>query len=124
MFRAPKKWSAATFSNRRDNLLDLVQALGTDMRLSGRIDFSRIGLVGHSLGGYPELTRAGHFAWTDLTHRFAGSVFAYVVTLLTVTICGARASLLVRTPLQPVAIFARWLVPPEWRLRFDDRIPT
>jgi hypothetical protein len=39
MFRAPKKWSAATFSDRRDNLLDLVQA------------------------------------------RFAGSVFAYVVTL-------------------------------------------
>jgi len=50
-FRTPEKWSDATFSDRRDNLLDLVRALRTDPRFSGRIDFARIGLIGHSLGG-------------------------------------------------------------------------
>jgi hypothetical protein len=58
---------------------------------SGRIDFSRIGLVGHSLGSYeqanPRTTTwswpvRAHFARTDLNHRFAGSVFTYSAAFL------------------------------------------
>jgi len=60
-FRTPEQWTEASHADRRDDLQGLLQALQTDPRFAGRIDFSRLGLLGHSLGGYTVLGLAG--AW-------------------------------------------------------------
>ena len=41
---------------------------------------------------YLELAGAGHFAWTDLNHRFAASVFAYSAAFLDHDVKGDPAS--------------------------------
>jgi predicted dienelactone hydrolase len=60
-FLTPERWNDTNYIDRRDNLVDLLNTLQQDPRFSGRIDFSRIGLAGHSLGGYTVLGLAG--AW-------------------------------------------------------------
>jgi predicted dienelactone hydrolase len=60
-FFEPETWNDTNYIDRRDNLVDLLNTLRQDARFSGRIDFSRIGLLGHSLGGYTVLGLAG--AW-------------------------------------------------------------
>ncbi|HEU4996946.1 MAG TPA: alpha/beta fold hydrolase [Gemmatimonadaceae bacterium] len=60
-FAAPAKWTDATYADRRDDIIAIVSALRATPALAYRIDFSRIGLVGHSLGGYTVLGLSG--AW-------------------------------------------------------------
>lgn len=60
-FRQPLNWSEATYRNRRDDIAKLFSALRTDSRFEALIDWNRIALVGHSLGGYTVLGLAG--AW-------------------------------------------------------------
>ncbi|MBL6752209.1 MAG: alpha/beta hydrolase [Nevskia sp.] len=60
-FKQPEQWSADSFRDRADDLRSLLEALRADPRFAPRADFSRIGLVGHSLGGYTVLGLAG--AW-------------------------------------------------------------
>lgn len=62
-FRTPGNWNDTTHADRRNNLVDLLNALKQDPRFSNRIDFSRLGLLGHSLGGYTVLGAAG--AWSN-----------------------------------------------------------
>jgi predicted dienelactone hydrolase len=62
-FREPKLWDAGTYRARREDVASLVAALKSSDAWQGRIDWSRVALAGHSLGGYTALALAG--AWTD-----------------------------------------------------------
>lgn len=62
-FARPERWNDASYRERGHDIDDIVRALRTDARLSAQADLSRIGLVGHSLGGYTVLGLAG--AWPD-----------------------------------------------------------
>jgi|JI6StandDraft_1071083.scaffolds.fasta_scaffold05947_2 dienelactone hydrolase len=60
-FRQPENWSDATYIDRRDDIAKLVSALHCDANFESLIDWKRIALAGHSLGGYTVLGLAG--AW-------------------------------------------------------------
>jgi predicted dienelactone hydrolase len=61
-FREFGRWTDATYRDRADDIRAIVDALRTDERLRTRADVSRLGLVGHSLGGYTVLGMGG--AWS------------------------------------------------------------
>ena len=54
-------WSDAVYRDRADDIHRLLDALKTDERWTARVDWDRLGLAGHSLGGYTVLALAG--AW-------------------------------------------------------------
>jgi predicted dienelactone hydrolase len=60
-FWEPAAWSDQTYRDRRDDIVAVLDALHRDPTFAGRIDWSKIGLLGHSLGGYSVLGVAG--AW-------------------------------------------------------------
>lgn len=60
-FGKPALWSEATYKDRADDVVRLLQALKADPTWSRAIDWSRVALAGHSLGGYTALGLAG--AW-------------------------------------------------------------
>ncbi len=60
-FTKVDRWSDAVYRDRADDIRRLLAALKTDARWSARCDWSRLGLAGHSLGGYTVLGLAG--AW-------------------------------------------------------------
>ena len=63
-FGRPRIWSDSTFRDRADDIRSLVQSLEADGRWSATIDWSRLALVGHSLGGYTVIGLAGGWpAW-------------------------------------------------------------
>jgi pimeloyl-ACP methyl ester carboxylesterase len=59
-FWKPEKWNEATFNDRADDVRLVEEAARADDRFR-RADWSRLALVGHSLGGYTVLALAG--AW-------------------------------------------------------------
>jgi predicted dienelactone hydrolase len=61
--REPELWNADSHRSRAEDIGNWIAALHTDPRWRGRIDWSRLGLVGHSLGGYTMLELAG--AWPE-----------------------------------------------------------
>jgi predicted dienelactone hydrolase len=60
-FFRPDQWTEATWRDRAEDIRRLLEALGRDNRFRDRIDRDRIGLAGHSLGGYTVLGLGG--AW-------------------------------------------------------------
>lgn len=60
-FEKPEDWSDATYKDRSDDIVSLIAALKKDPSWSQAIDWSKIALAGHSLGGYTVLGLAG--AW-------------------------------------------------------------
>ncbi|MSO99864.1 MAG: hypothetical protein EXR07_02255 [Acetobacteraceae bacterium] len=60
-FRLPDVWSDTSWRDRADDIVAVVEALRRDPAFAGAIDWSRLGLMGHSLGGYTVLGLAG--AW-------------------------------------------------------------
>jgi len=60
-FQRPEQWSDATYRDRQEDVHLLIEAIRSDDRFSARADLSRLGLSGHSLGGYTVLGLAG--AW-------------------------------------------------------------
>ena len=54
-------WTEETYKDRRDDMVAVLAALKADTALKDKVDFNKIGLVGHSLGGYTVLGLAG--AW-------------------------------------------------------------
>ena len=54
-------WDETTFRDRADDMRNLIAAIRTEPRFAARADFTQLGLVGHSLGGYTVLGLAG--AW-------------------------------------------------------------
>jgi dienelactone hydrolase len=61
--RQPELWNADSYRSRADDIRNLIAALRADPKWRGRIDWRRLGLVGHSLGGYTALELAG--AWPE-----------------------------------------------------------
>lgn len=60
-FREFGNWNETTYRDRADDLRRLIAAIGADNRFRSRADLSRLGLAGHSLGGYTVLGLGG--AW-------------------------------------------------------------
>ena len=58
-FGRPLTWSESTYRDRADDVRALVLALKADGQWSAMIDWSRVALVGHSLGGYTVIGLAG-----------------------------------------------------------------
>jgi predicted dienelactone hydrolase len=57
--REPEQWSETTYRDRAQDIQRLLQAVSIDERFSAGVDLSRVGLVGHSLGGYTVLGLSG-----------------------------------------------------------------
>jgi predicted dienelactone hydrolase len=66
-FREAGRWSEQTYRDRRDDIEAVLDAVFSKNGFAGvRVDGSRIGLAGHSLGGYTVLGLAGGWAsWKD-----------------------------------------------------------
>jgi predicted dienelactone hydrolase len=63
-FGLPGEWSDATYVDRANDLLAIHGALQASPTYAKRLDFSRVGYVGHSLGGYTVVGLAGGWrAW-------------------------------------------------------------
>jgi predicted dienelactone hydrolase len=63
-FGLPARWSDATYANRANDILAIHGALQSNKAFAHRLDFSRVGYVGHSLGGYTAVGLAGGWsAW-------------------------------------------------------------
>jgi predicted dienelactone hydrolase len=60
-FKNPQEWDDRSYRDRADDIAHLIGALRTDERFRDRADTTRLGLAGHSLGGYTVLGLAG--AW-------------------------------------------------------------
>jgi len=58
-FRDPGSLSDKTYRDRNDDISKLVDAHRRDSKWSNQIDWSRVALAGHSLGGYTVLGLAG-----------------------------------------------------------------
>jgi dienelactone hydrolase len=58
-FTAPERWSERTYDDRADDIRAVLEAIAGTPEFASRADLSRIGLVGHSLGGYTVLGLAG-----------------------------------------------------------------
>lgn len=60
-FMQADQWKDTTYKDRGDDIRSLIEALKADQKWSAQIDWSRLALAGHSLGGYTVLGLAG--AW-------------------------------------------------------------
>jgi predicted dienelactone hydrolase len=60
-FGNPSAWDETTYRDRADDIRRLIAALEADASWQARIDWSRLGLAGHSLGGHTVLGLGG--AW-------------------------------------------------------------
>lgn len=60
-FGRASAWTDKTYSDRRDDVVNLLAALKVDPSWSSQIDWSKVALAGHSLGGYTALGLGG--AW-------------------------------------------------------------
>lgn len=61
-FRKPESWSDKSFVDRRDDIRAIQQALATSPEFASRVDLTRLGYIGHSLGGYTVVGLAGGWA--------------------------------------------------------------
>jgi predicted dienelactone hydrolase len=65
-FRRPRDWSDQTYADRKDDIEKLIAALGASREFSSKLDWKRIGLAGHSLGGYTVMGIGGAWPrWKD-----------------------------------------------------------
>ena len=58
-FAKPREWSDTTYKKRGEDICNLIDALQKDPKWSKQIDFTKMALAGHSLGGYTILGIAG-----------------------------------------------------------------
>jgi predicted dienelactone hydrolase len=61
----PASWTASVYRDRGDDIRRVIAALRADPNWRDRVDWSALGLAGHSLGGYTVLGLAG--AWPEWT---------------------------------------------------------
>lgn len=74
-FRKPEVWTEASYRDRGDDLEAVLDAILKEKSFQGvPIDSARIGLAGHSLGGYTVLALAG--AWPSWRDRRVKAVLA------------------------------------------------
>lgn len=73
-FLAPQKWNDRTHTDRRDDMLRTLDLALGNPEIAPMINESRIGLMGHSTGGYAALGIAG--AWPSWKDRRIKAVLA------------------------------------------------
>src|SRR5258708_9594726 len=61
-FQQARAWDDSSYRDRGDDIRRLLAALRTDDRFRARVDWNRVGLAGHSLGGYTVLGLGGAWA--------------------------------------------------------------
>lgn len=59
VFRDPKSWTDQTYRTRLDDMRAAIARIASDPELAPVTDVTRIGAVGHSLGGYTAVAMAG-----------------------------------------------------------------
>ena len=65
-FRNPDVWTDKTESDRKDDVLFALSSMLDDRQYAPYVDVERMGLIGHSLGGYTVLGIAGAWpSWRD-----------------------------------------------------------
>ena len=65
-FRNPESWTDKTESDRKDDVLFALSSMLDDRQYAPYVDLDRMGLIGHSLGGYTMLGIAGAWpSWKD-----------------------------------------------------------
>jgi len=74
-FAVPGSWTDTKFADRAHDIEHLLDVLAKDPRYRGSLfDWKRVGLIGHSLGGYTVLSVAG--AWPQLKDARVKAVLA------------------------------------------------
>lgn len=82
-FLNPGRWKDSTYADRRADLEKALDWLLASADFGGRIDASRIGAAGHSLGGYSVLALAGGWeSWRDPRIRAVLAMSPYVKPFL------------------------------------------
>jgi len=65
-FRTPEVWTDKTEADRKEDILFALSSMLDDRKYKNYVDLERIGLIGHSLGGYTVLGLAGAWpSWKD-----------------------------------------------------------
>ncbi len=73
-FAKPHDWSDKTYADRKDDIEKLLTALRASREFGSKIDWQRVGLAGHSLGGYTVMAIGG--AWPTWKDRRIKAVLA------------------------------------------------
>jgi predicted dienelactone hydrolase len=73
-FKEPENWTDQNYRDRADDVRAVRSLLASSRAYASRLDLSRLGLVGHSLGGYTMLGVAG--AWGSWKQGGARAVLA------------------------------------------------
>jgi dienelactone hydrolase len=73
-FEKPGAWNDTSYEDRRDDIAKLLDALQKEVPWSSLVDKTRIGLAGHSLGGYTVLGVAG--GWESWKRKDVKAVLA------------------------------------------------
>lgn len=73
-FREPQNWKPSTYANRRDDVVNAVDAVLADAKIGPHVDRDRMALSGHSLGGYTSLGLSG--AWPEWRDKRFKAVLA------------------------------------------------
>jgi len=73
-FKPSPLWTEDDFRDRADDIRRIVATLPADPRFRTRADFNRVGLAGHSLGGYTVLGLGG--AWPSWRLNTVGAILA------------------------------------------------
>jgi predicted dienelactone hydrolase len=66
-FQNPGAWNEATYKERGNDIVRLVDAVRQDEQWTGLVDWSKVALAGHLLGGYTVLALAGGWPSWKLT---------------------------------------------------------
>jgi predicted dienelactone hydrolase len=81
---APQNWDDTSRTDRRDDVEAIINTLTSDPEFRPVIDPGRIGLAGHSLGGYTTVGMAGGWpSWTDKRIRAVLALSPYVMPFQT-----------------------------------------
>jgi predicted dienelactone hydrolase len=88
-FNDPMSWTDATYASRRQDVQTVLDAVLTDSPWRAQIDADRIGIAGHSLGGYTVVGLAGGWAsWADPRVKAVLALSPYVYPFLVKNLLG------------------------------------
>ena len=78
-FRNPESWTDKTEADRKDDVLFALSSMFDDRQYAKFVDKKRIGLMGHSLGGYTVLGLAGAWpSWKDKRFKAVLAMSPYI----------------------------------------------
>lgn len=78
-FRNPESWNDTTEADRKDDVLFALSSLLDDRQYKNYVDLERMGLIGHSLGGYTVLGVAGAWPkWRDARFKAVLALSPYI----------------------------------------------